>query len=900
MRRIGKQTISRYFRTNCKRQLYLNLRTDKDLDNEDYPAREVRPAIQATREMGNIWEAEKLADLLQAFGTSRIKSNIKAHSKLVGTQGQKLDEYDVVELDTAFWLNVPDTFIAQGSYKVPSNFKSQRNLDQFEQGSDLLEFTRLRPDLIWLRQPGKYSEYVTTTGEIANLPDNDDRIQIQLIDIKFSSEPSISHYVELVYYAVTLSAWLSEYGFDNAYVVVPNCSVWPGSYNDSELLQLSRLKQSSSLTPSIDELNEALEKDLEEVPFEPILQRLNTFFERDLIEVLRADVTNWTNLSWHVDLNCSNCEFLGISQDIVSPKHPNYCHVEASQNDKITRIPFLGRGAKLELEGNAIDTTSKLRTLPKSSPVFVTHNQLRADRNILTSRAEALASDSSVIPNGRQTIAIPKTSQTDLKIFLTLDFDPTSGLTFGFGLSTLWWPPSTVGSPNPKGTRPNKQVNAFIVSGSTPKEELTQLLLVLKAILSEITTVAKALEDAGKTNSAAIPRVQFYIWDNIQAKHIRRVMGRHLADPQIQQFFRQFIWRFPPEHILPDPELEQKAPISVVKPALQQLVGLPLPYDYSLLKAARVFNKAGNNNPAWLYVHPLFESGLGDQIPYERAHEIWTHSGYHNNSNNTTITWSKLVEFLDKAIKAKLSALDNIVEKLEAELSSQSRLLLKPKPVNLEKKPKMLRGISPDGQLWLNYAKLEAIAGEVEVQAIRAMELEEREARYHCAILERKLTGNEELQALQSMGQQPDPNIWVYKMSQSSSEVKLNPLDFTWALAPKDEPGFLDLTVLQLTGHNKDLATQIAGKYLNSRIESYTEVSIIEIDRENLWLAVKPKRPDKCKILEDNSLLDFSGELVLDKVFHEYWTEKLEHCLREIKKPSIAQPASQTQRALGQ
>jgi DNA replication ATP-dependent helicase Dna2 len=897
MPRLQKQTISKFLENECKRQLFLNLQVEKDLDNITYPKRIVRPAIQDVRELGDQWEAEKIEDIVQAFGANRLIGD-KSTKLILGTQGQILPVYADVPLSSKLPSASENTFLVQAEYEVPSLFLQQHRLDRFAVQPNPLKLSDLRPDLIWVRSAGTYSQYVRADGRVVDVLPGDTRKQLQIIDIKLTAEPSRRHYVEVVYYILTLAAWLTENGLDTSFVMVPNGSVWPGTYDTSEIIALLRRSQAASITPLVDDLNAALSSDLEPVPFEPISQRLTTFFERDLVEVLTTP--DWRNLNWHITQSCSTCDFLGLDAGPGVPRHANHCHIEALSSDKITRIAFLGRGGKSELESQGVTSTAQLGLMSAQSSVFMNHNQLRAERNILKIRAEALAQNTSLVPPGRQTTALPEPWSCDLKIFLTLDFDPGSGLTYAFGFQAVWWPPRPI-TPSALATPPappNRRTLVFIVPDRTPKAERTQLLGILSAIQAVIEDVGKERQQAGYTGNKVQPKVQFYIWDSVQAKHIRRVMGRHINDPQVQQQFQSLIWRFPPENVLPNAELEEKSPVSIVKPVVRQLVGVPLNYDYTLLQTARVYCPSGVS-PTLFNVPPLFESGLGDQIPYERAHEIWSQKGYRSAARGTQIPWNTLLSEMEKTVKAKLRALDNVVRRLEKDLASQKRLLLKPKAVKIGR-PVRARGVSVDGQLWLSYAKLEAVSKELENQAIRAMDVDEREARYHTAVLERLLQGQEEQDALRLLSIPAGPGILVYKMQPTSSEVKLNVDDFLWALAPADVPGFLDRKVMQLTAQDEALAIQLTGSrdQIWFPLETFTRVRILEIDRDNLLVALLPDNLTFLQEVQRQGLADFTRNVVLDKVYRDYWTSKLERCLRAIGNPDVAKPAPESQSAL--
>jgi hypothetical protein len=369
-------------------------------------------------------------------------------------------------------------------------------------------------------------------------------------------------------------------------------------------------------------------------------------------------------------------------------------------------------------------------------------------------------------------------------------------------------------------------------------------------------------------------------------------MGRHMNSPQVQQRFQDLIWRFPPDSVLPNPELEKKSPLALVKPALRQLVALPLPYDYTLLQTARVYSPTWVNNPAAAFDVPsLFETSLGDQIPFERAHEIWSGDGYRNRRTRTFIPWNGLVRMMEDTVKKKLYALDSVVARLETDLGS--RLMLKPKGIRVGTRPTRKQRVSDDGQLWYHNAQLESVSQEFEIDTIRALEVEEREARFQAAILDQRLLGAAADQAVQRLGLIPSPALWVYKMRSTSTEVKMDLDDFLWALAPLHVPGFLDRSVVVLAGGDEALATQLTGDPNNIRVylENFTRVTIREIDRTNQVLVLSPEKPQFLLDCAQLGLADFSRDVVVDQVHKDYWTERLLRCLVEIGKPSLAQPA---------
>ena len=76
-------------------------------------------------------------------------------------------------------------------------------------------------------------------------------------------------------------------------------------------------------------------------------------------------------------------------------------------------------------------TSTAVSLVQVADPVFDQHNALKADRNHLPHRATALMTGGVTIAPGTTTIDFPK--YADLQIFLTINFDPGTGLLSALG-----------------------------------------------------------------------------------------------------------------------------------------------------------------------------------------------------------------------------------------------------------------------------------------------------------------------------------------------------------------------------------------------------------------------------------------------------------------------------------
>ena len=70
-------------------------------------------------------------------------------------------------------------------------------------------------------------------GEVRPLSKDDHRLRLRVVDIKLAAEPGAHYFAEVVYYSISLAAWLAEHGLTERFVVVAASAVWPGSYETS-------------------------------------------------------------------------------------------------------------------------------------------------------------------------------------------------------------------------------------------------------------------------------------------------------------------------------------------------------------------------------------------------------------------------------------------------------------------------------------------------------------------------------------------------------------------------------------------------------------------------------------------------------------------------------------------
>jgi DNA replication ATP-dependent helicase Dna2 len=553
--------------------------------------------------------------------------------------------------------------------------------------------------------------------------------------------------------------------------------------------------------------------------------------------------------------------------------------------------------------------------------VFDEHQALRTTRTVVTHRAAVLPNGPAALaPQSGTSASMPRWS--DLHVYLEVDFDIGSAITVAFGLKAFWLEPRPMNSPlNAPRRHQVWPTNVLIVDQRDVAVERRELLAFLQQLHDILAWCQRednqTLGQPALAGLAAIRRVdyrtkvQFYLWDTLQYEHLARVVGRHLQAILQNQNLRYLAWLFPSEELLPNPDMAtRRSPITVVRDVVRSQLAAPIPHYYSLIEVARVYHDQRTTqyvaqqrvaNPAYVpfNVSPLFGTPLSDQIPSERAHEIWARVVV------APRHWQQQMLTYQRTVGIRLDALSAVTRRLEDDLKpllSYSAPVIEIGPA--QRQPRL----SVDGQLWHAFAKLnEALAG-LEVHQVRAMPPHERAARFRSARLPRRLVGNQEQQALAQLGLQPRPRRRVYEVEPGSRDVKAKVGDFSFALAPEAAAGFLDRKVSGLvrgTALEAALQARFGQRFWHVLVEELTAVTVAGLDRSRGLVVIDPDQgyPAALDDLHNAGLANFDQDVILDPVHHDYFTDKLLASLQAVGNPPLARANAMVpvvQRATGQ
>ncbi len=905
---VGKHSLSQFIRTNCLRQLAFNLYPD----NNDYAQKRAqlqmpypqspRPGLRQVQTAGDEWQAEKLHDLTQTFGAQSIVG-----SPYTLPSGQV--RYKQIQLSAHLQSTAPTKFIVESTFDIGGTFQQALGV-AIHAAQYLLQYGELRPDIIEVLPAATFSSLISADGTISPLPSSDARRQLRIIDIKLSAEPSPAYFAEVAYYSMALAGWLHDQGLDGQFVVVPDAAVWPGTHEASKLVQASRRAQQQAVTPTTGQLWQAMQEDLETSPFEVFAFRVRRFFQSDLPTAL---ANHWSTLDFHVDNRCSFCEYLGEDRppsqhDPKVAPHANHCLPLALSQDHLSRVAFVSQGARLSLNHAGVGHVNSLAQRLGNDPVFDTHQTLRATRTVVAGRASSLQSGTVSIPaQAGSSASMPKWA--DLRIFLSADFDIGSAITVAFGLKAFWHEPRAYQSPLTAQRQSRAwQSNARIVIDRDLATEQHELLAFLQEIhdiiqwcqTQDSQTLQKPLL-AGLTpqqRSDYQTSLQVYIWDSLQYDHLARVIGRHLQAILANKNLSYLAWLFPPEELLENPDsIVRRSPITIVRDVIRSMLAAPIPHYYSLLEVARLYHQASlPPNVAAFSIHPLFATALSDQIPSERAHEIWSRI-------TTPRHWQQQMQTYVETVKKRLSALETVSQRLETDLRPR---LTQGAPVIRIGPPPRQPSISSDGQLWFAFSKLGKALEELDVQQVRAMPAHERAARFRSARLVQRLVGQAETAALATLGLLPQVGRRVYLLSPDSHDVKAKVGDFSFAISPEDAPGLLDRKiagVVRNTAFDARVNQQLGNRYWRALVEGLTSVTISGLDRNNGLIALDASARNWPTALDEfhaSGLVNLDQDVVLDPVHNDFFTRKLDVTLTAIGNPAIASSNPLVTRATGQ
>lgn len=918
MPKFSKKSLSLFLRNGCEKQFVFSLYNDKDRHRHSLPPRQQsRSALGLVGERGYEWQDEKVCELKDVFG----EENVQVSANFIGKRPAEINLLELLTKNTV----KPFQFIVEGNYHADTDtLRRSIGFNDFTDFfGDKVTIGDTQPDIIQVLPAVETGLYNSTQGRnpylMAVLPNgttkilenNDQRLRLRIIDIKLTSEPGAHYFAEVVYYSMTLAAWLCENNLDDKYVVIAAPAVWAGSHEASKLMKFVAQKRKKAEIPTAEEMCFVLENDLDIAPFENFVQPLRRILTEQLPKLLQKE---WRNLEWYLDFRCKGCEYHGYSESEKDDKKDydeHHCRPTAERENHLSQIFGLSRGATRYLKTQKIEDTNTLADTDAASPVFEDHQRLRAKRAIYPYRANALKNNiTSIIPRSGSDALMPRFP--NLHIYLFLDYDLSSAITAAIGVRAFWREPLPFGSPleaqTKQWTRKQNQDEVFLVdAGELPREreEFLKLLRHLKKIIGEVLKLDdEAVKEGRRTNpanekdkNANESTYQIYLWDEAQRKHLIRLVGRHLPQILADSELRDLAWFFPPPELLQHAEdATRKSPITIVSKVVNNTVAVPVAHHYSMLDVVKTYRPESIAEAP--FVNWLYQEPMSDLLPAERIHEWWKRKD----------DWHDKQNIIRQTSQIKVLILNLITSRLESDLKDVLSRHSAPPVVRPQTK---LGKMSPQSRLWLEFTRLNAALDSLDSHNIRSMPPHEREAVTKSARLQKRLTGEERANALEklsrSLGEEikDGENLFIYQLRKGSFEINARPGDINYALSPELKPGFLDESPY-IYLKDSELKTKINRRNATFENLKWTDVGIEAVDRVNGFIALRGGF--QCLIneleretigLEAEKRLNFSTNIILDPTHGDYLTGKLKLTLEGIGYPTEAIPNVRTLESLG-
>lgn len=868
MPKFGKHTLTRFITSDCRKQLRLSLETDATRKALGMPPKQPpTPGLNTIAEAGDAWAGSILVELRDLLGP--------AH--LVGS-GARVTKGDGLAFQpTPLGQSLPsaqvDTFLAEHQFQVTPPFDTAYGLGPLRQNHGLT-IDELRPDLIRVCAPGTFGSTVDGRGGVQPIGPRDRRLQLQVIDIKLTSQPGPGYLAEVVLYSIALSAWLDHKRFNHDFVVVAEPAIWPGSHEASSLAQLLARCNQTGTQPSIAERISAITEDLIVAPVPVFASRIRHFFEKELPEVLTTD---WAGLSFHVSTKCQGCDFLGQDWGPNSGVDAKHCLPTTVRTDHLSRIAFVGRGASEGLKRANVSRVAQLAALNPTDQVFDTHHTLRGQRSVIARRAQVLgAAGAEGVVERSGGALMPR--YADLSLYITADFDASSAITSALGVSAYWRQPRPYGATGDPITKSWREVR--VVDTRSLEAEKRELIYFLRHIHD-------ILDYAAANEIGQVTTVQVYIWDNLTYKHLRRIIGRHLSSILDDRNGLAYLaWLFPPEEVVENHRQVAESVITLVSDTVRSVLALDVPHNYSLLNTARRYHRADlPEQPAQFRMPSLFENFLSDQIPSERINDVWTRSARWN-TTFTNMKW---------AVETRLRALEEVTRQLRTDLKPQLHRRA-PRRTSLQP-PQLVSRLTSDELLWLAFTRLNAAAQGHENSRKRVMPPHERAARFHSARLTHRLEGSERVDALRQLGLPDRDEHDVYHVRDDSLNANLKDGAFMLAAIPEDHTEMLDWNVRKLVDRD---SYGPYGDSLRLSLEDVLGVTLKRFDRDKKLMVLNwsPRHTLVRDRLVADDYLDLTHNISVEPVVKDYLSSKLASTLHEIGKTPKAAAAESARAAL--
>jgi hypothetical protein len=898
--RFGKNILSQYLRSNCELALYLSLFEPEEAKAKGLPAPlEARSSTDSLKRAGIEQESFIYRLVERGFGSTCIRGEWKQ---------EELRDTPIAEAlstvhDAPAILLQPRLDLSTRQKVVFARFGVSK-ADQ-----DVLpELRAFIPDIVLVEAARPGDCELQPDGARLSLDDSDTRLALTVIDVKHAREANPSYEAEVVLYALMLSNWLDLNGFSDRFFVRADGFLWTrkGLENDG----LRTAVEAGERDPH--KLIEAIRTDLSPVNLPIYIQAVRRLFSETLPAVIKKGEDDVEALEWHVSASCGSCDWLGY-KDWISAKDlkeigeeglKRYCYNRAASCDHLSRVPLVTKGSRRTLENAGITTVAELAQIDGDHSVFMQHSRLQADRRSIPGYAEALTAARVGNDDVRKDGSLA--SYADLNVFISVNFDPGSGLITGVGLRADFRPHTPFGQAKIETDNP-RWVEAWITAKKSHEAERVTVLAMLEK-LAEILAFVEDTSPGKGGPHAKETSVQFLFWTGHQFEELCLALGRHLhhvlferkqpkrtsPDYRRDRLLRALFWLFPSEEIQRKADIDPPHPaIAFVCDVARRLVRIPAEHALTLMNVYEHYRYGMEDGKRPYMPDRFYWDPLSDGIPRERIYEIW----HCNTSESASITRAgkevsvvQLLSSFHDAITQQLKALSSITYQLRKDF--KPKLTATASGVSLTV-PSWTNSVATDSKLWLAWAKFENQYSSACNYATFLQDPDEIESSNQGLRLERRLDVL------------PNGDM-VFQCSPGSSNSKIRAVDEYLCMAPDTIPGCL---AQNRRVHLADGDIDPDAAFLNPRLYRLTGCTLISFDRvRNIavvrWNKFYGETREEMQSLRDSLLTKFADEFsesvtLLSSLGSDATVKRAERILCEVGNPPNAKPSENALAALG-
>ena len=173
----------------------------------------------------------------------------------------------------------------------------------------------------------------------------------------------------------------------------------------------------------------------------------------------------------------------------------HYCVTAAEDSGHLSRLSTITRGGRKTLHHAGHINVTAVSTVTTADPVFDLHNALKADRNHLPHRATALLTGAVSVADNTTTIDFPR--YADLQIFVSVNFDPGTGLLCALGSEARFRQRVPFGQTSTVQRTWNAEAQTLLAS--TAEEERSVVMSFLSRLADVFDFVHNTAADGGRS-----------------------------------------------------------------------------------------------------------------------------------------------------------------------------------------------------------------------------------------------------------------------------------------------------------------------------------------------------------------------------------------------------------------